>query len=191
MAHINGSGVQQHSAGANFPYITFRRDLHASNGAYSHSVYVVTIAGDELGYADSWRKAEDMAADFKEHGVKDRFDVQWLAALKLEVEADAEKYAVSRSEGLKRQRNDYAEMYGDPDYVPMGGREVLASLSAEAAGFRGAEAERVAAREALERAAENEPLFWRHDAMEQQRMQDDMTDVGALQLARRALGIIA
>jgi len=179
MAHIgNQSGVQAHSAGANFPYVTFRRDYHSAAGIYSHSAYVVTLAGAELDYQPSWAEAEARAAEFKAHGVKDRFDSQWLDALKLEVAADAEKFAVSRSEGLKRQRNDYREMYGNPDYVPPSLADVLVEASREAAGFRAAEAERVAAREALQDAAEQSP-----EAEAYEQWNDR-------QLARRALGII-
>lgn len=219
MAHLNdGSGVQAHSAGENFPYVVYLREFYI-HGEVTDSRIMVSLAGYDLAGVSSWHEGHELAALFKRTDVRTVAEAQAVQRYDAWAQQDAEQFAVSRSEGEKRQRNDYDAMYGDEQHVPMTGPEMLAWKRAEVerfeeaerfdwvfreretdAAFREREAEMAAAREAFYDDAEMNGigLLVEHDSIEVQkaRLADawqkfyDAETADARDLARRALGII-
>jgi len=195
MAHINGSGIQQHSDGGHLPYVVYMLGEYTDHGALVKERIIVSLAGEPLTEAATWREGHALALEFKRRDVRDSVTARFIRA----DWADAVAHLVDHPALIadaQRERDDHLMMYGDSNHVPLTGQDMLAWKRAEArkfeeteSAYQKREADLAAAREEFYEAAET---HWPDGLVSDRQSPEALAfeQWNERQLARRALGII-
>ncbi|MFZ2738253.1 MAG: hypothetical protein WAY02_08480 [Burkholderiaceae bacterium] len=150
MAHLGkSSGIQSHSAGETFPYITHLREVWR-DGVLVSSKIVVSLAGEELTYADTWAEGDAFARLFKQFDVRDAEGALRALIADRDAAASIAAHADSEKWGKLRDQCTNQDLYqGQPRVTDPVELERI---------WQARENERVAARQAMEQASEDEVL---------------------------------
>lgn len=112
------SGVQPWSAGDSFPFVVYKVEKYTDDGVLQAYRWAVSFAGEELTSRADHDEAERMALLFKQKGVRNRYDAQWVEFEDSIGQSVEEGPSLSDIMAERRQRADYAAMYGDAEHIP-------------------------------------------------------------------------